>query len=78
MESSRPIRCARCGVGPDRPFDRDGTRWARCPVCGQESRVADIQCEAIAQHIDKATRDKRVTTEAVSSLRRTYRWILYA
>jgi hypothetical protein len=67
MDTPKSILCAECGVGPDRPFDRDGTRWTRCPVCGQESRVSDIQCEAIEQHINRAI---------ANDPRRSYKWIL--
>lgn len=65
------ILCAKCGVGPDRPFDRKGTPWTRCPVCKQKSRVSDIQCEVIEQHINRLI-------ERRNAPRRSYKWILAA
>lgn len=76
MDAPKTILCAKCGIGPERPFDRDGTQWTRCPICGQESRVSDIQCEAIEQHIDRASRGEQSELRA-SVPSRSYRWVLH-
>jgi hypothetical protein len=74
MERRGQIICAECGVGPERPFERDGAMWARCPNCGQEARIADIQCEAIEQHIHISRRARGSMIAARSEPRRDYRW----
>ncbi len=53
VQTPKSIFCAECGVGAD-TYDRDGIRWIRCPVCRQRSRVSEIQCDAIQQHISRA------------------------
>lgn len=65
------ILCTQCGVGPDKPFDRDGTRWIRCPVCGQKSRVSNVQCDMIEQHINRAM-------NRPSDPPRSHKWIVPA
>lgn len=51
--------------------------WARCPICGQESRIADIQHEAIEQHIYVSKRANGNVMAARGELRRDYRWTLW-
>jgi len=40
------------GGSTERPFDRDGTRWLRCPACGQETQITDAQLAVIDRHND--------------------------
>ena len=66
---AQSILCAKCGGRPDRPFECNGTQWTRCSVCEQKSRVSDIQCEVIEQHINRLV-------ERRNAPRRSYKWIL--
>lgn len=77
MEGPKRIICADCGVGPGRPFERAGVMWVCCPVCGQESRIADVQCEAIKQHINISNRSNGSVIAATGEPRRDCRWTLY-
>jgi len=68
VQFSPRVVCAKCGVGPERPFDRDGTRWLRCPVCRQETRIADVQLEAIDRYIEMRTRSREASTKVPNAL----------
>lgn len=77
MEGRRPILCAQCGVGPGRPFEREGAMWARCPLCGQEALVSDIQREAVEQHLYVSRRANGTVTARLNEPRSDYRWTLW-
>jgi len=76
VKPPRQIVCAKCGVGPEREFDRDGTPWLRCRVCGQEALTADVQLEAIDRYVEESTRRGEPSTKVPNALRR--RWTFRA
>jgi len=80
MSETRPILCGKCHVTPERGFERDGEAWAKCPICGQEARVIEIQREAAEYEFDKVARSvpglKSGSISVKGMPQREYRWIV--